>query len=328
MTSEKKTKKEKHKNSKKNVEEEPEIYLSQIPTSKPKSFTSADELNNLKSDKTMDVKVFKNDIRFYSPNKKKAKRTIAYKDLKDVELDETSPEVVRLIVNAKGKNKCYQLTVSDDGDRRKLCAFLRKHEEHKPQAASPANQSGIKASPESSHRQYVPRNTAFASSDISKDRQSNAGSCSNTSVHYEPSDKSSSTKMRHGLTYAELGGNGGLGFDRRSRSTGFDADYDQDGNDFDSNTDQLTRGYRHGYAPSRQFYDSGRPASSFHGRSRFSYEEEPQYVDDDYESQTSGYGDYESDFSDETIIARPVKPRSLTFYTPFLKVPQNDRPYY
>lgn len=54
--------------------------------------------------------------------------------------------------------------------------------------------------------------------------------------------------------------------------------------------------------------------------------EEGYYDENDYESQC--YSRAESPYSSQTMVERPGKPRSLTYYTPFLAVPSVRRDYY
>ncbi len=359
-TKEKKPKKEKNekktKKDKKGGEEEPEFCLFQVPTYKPKAYKDDSDLKKLKAGKPMDVKFFKDGIKLYQPGKKKPKRAISYSQLAEMTRDEHAPELVRLTENAKGKKFCHQLVITDDENRQKVQRYLGATETlDRPRSVSvslprPASKGSISsASSDRSSRRpptvqnmgaaYTPnhtaRNTGFASSDFSKSAPSAVSSNHKSNVHYEPSNRPKPTHFRAGIRNADVEARSEHGYDRRSRSIGFGQDYYPEGNDFDSNSDQLTRSDRRSeykdYAQSGGFYGSGRPGSSYYGQSRITYDDgydDEDDEDDEYGSETSGYGDYESGYSDQTVVARPVKPRSLTFYSPFLKVPRNTAPYY
>ncbi|VDK34737.1 unnamed protein product [Taenia asiatica] len=320
MPSVQKEKKKKDSKKGKSAEEEPEICLFQIPTFKPKAFKSKDELDDLKSGKPMDIKLFKDGVYFYAQGKKKLKHTIPYDELRDIDFVEGSPELVRLIVKSQGKNTCYQIIVADDVNRDKLCGFLQK-KKGKDRQTSPTEQTekSLEDLSQSEHKSPPPKSGGFAASEFSKNMSSEM-SYNDNNAHFDPSNRYRSAGIKSGLKSSNMGRYSEAGLDRRSRSTAFNVNYRQDEDDMSSITDQLTQGAYHGYGPSRRY------ESSSYARSRISYE--PDYVDDDYDGQTSGYGYDDSEYSDETIVVRPVKPRSLTFYTPFLKVPRNRGPYY
>ncbi|CDS41041.1 expressed conserved protein [Echinococcus multilocularis] len=303
------------------AKEEPEICLFQIPAFKPKAFKSKDELDDIKKDKPMDIKLFKDGVHFYPQGKKKVKHSIPYDKLQDVEFVEGSPELVRLIVNSKGKNTCYQVMVTDNVNRERLCGFLREKrgKEHQSPSTEQSEQTAEEPS-QFEHKPSSPKNGSFAASDFSKNMSSEMSYNGNSNVHDDPSNKYKSAGLKSGLKSSNLSRNSEAAFDRRSRSTAFNVDYYQGEDNLNSITDQLPQSIHQGYASSR------RPESSYYARSRIS--REPKYANDDYDEQTSGYGYDDSADSDETIVVRPVKPRSLTFYTPFLKVPRNREPYY
>lgn len=321
MPSVQKEKKKKGNKKGTSTDEEPELCLFQIPTFKPKAFKSKDELGDLKNDKPTDIKLFKDGVHFYAQGKKKVKHVIPYDELQDIELVEGSPEMVRLIVNSKGKNTCYQVVVADVVNRDKLCGFLQE-KKGKEKQASPTERTekSVEDPSQSEHKRTPPKDGGFAASDYSKNMSSEMSYNDNTKMHHGPSNGYRSTGSKPGLKSCSMGGNSEAAFDRRSRSTAFNVGYRQGEDDMNSFADQLTRSAHRGYVPSRRY------ESSSYSRSRISYE--PDYVDDDYDGQTSGYGYDDSEYSDETVVVRPIKPRSLTFYTPFLKVPRNRGPYY
>ncbi|VDM30675.1 unnamed protein product [Hydatigera taeniaeformis] len=312
--------KKKKDNKKGKSAEEPEICLFQIPTFKPKAFKSKDELDDLKNGKPMDIKLFKDGVHFYAQGKKKVKHEIPYNELQDIEFVDGSPELVRLIVNSKGKTTCYQVIVADDVNREKMCEFLRekKGKEHHVSSMGKTEQT-VEEPSQSEHKPPPPKNMGFAASDFSKNMSSEMSYNDNTNVHYDPPNKYKSMGLKSGFKSSNMSRNSEAAFDRRSRSTAFNVDYRQEEDDFNSIADQFAQSVHQGYAPSRRY------ETSSYARSRISYE--PDYVDDDYDEQTSGYVYDDSEDSDETIVVRPVKPRSLTFYTPFLKVPRNRGPY-
>ncbi|KAL5112774.1 hypothetical protein TcWFU_008649 [Taenia crassiceps] len=320
MPSAQKEKKNKGNKKGKSADEEPEICLFQTPTFKPKAFKSKDELDDLKNGKPMDIKLFKDGVHFYAQGKKKVKYTIPYDELQDIEFVEGSPELVRLIVNSKGKNTCYQVIVADDVNREKLCGFLQE-EKGKRRQTSPTEQTekSVEDLSQSDHKPPAPKNGGFASSEFSKNTPSEM-SYNGNNMHYDPSNRYRSAGLKSGLKSINMGRSSEAAFDRRSRSTVFNVDYRQEEDCMSSIADQLAQSAHRDYIPSRRY------ESSSYARSRISYE--PDYVDADYDGETSGYGYDDSEYSDETVVVRPAKPRSLTFYTPFLKVPRNRGPYY
>lgn len=316
MTSSKKDKEKKSSKRDKISEEEPEICLFRIPTFKPKAFTSKDELTDLKNDKAMDLKLFDTGMNFYDQGKKKVKRSILYDDIHSFELVEGSPELVRFITKSKGKKVCYQIIVADGVNRQKLYDFL-KEKKGIADRTPPSTKPVVEEPAEPQYKPPPAKNTGFGGSEFSKNDSSERSSNYN---NYEPPNKYRSATFKPSRRGSHLGHTSESAFDRRSRSTALNAEYYQDDDDFNSVNDQIAQSTQQEYAPSRW------PESSYYARSRISYDTE--YVDDDYDGQTSGYGYDDSDYSDETIVVRPVKPRSLTFYTPFVKVQQSRGAHY
>lgn len=300
----------------KSVAEEPELVLFQIPTYKPKTFKTKAELKDFKNDKLMDIRLFSNEMNFYQQGKKKVKRNINYNAIEEIAKVDGSPELVQLIAKSKGKNKCYQFLVADDVNRKQLCEILESKRSQSSRHSfettgqSSTDLSEVSKDLEKADINYVGspiKNMGFSTSNFSKNKNSRAN------YNYHPSSKDSReedniswpTKSRSTIRTDDA-------FERRKP---FDWDYDDGNADFDTIQDQLTQNYRRGYPSSRHQY----------AKSRITYE--PDYLYDEYEEQTSSYG-YNDIDSEETVVARPTKPRSLTFYTPFLRVAPDRAPFY
>nr|CDS32108.1 expressed conserved protein [Hymenolepis microstoma] len=322
------------------VSEEPEICLFKVPISKPKAYKKKAELKDFKSDKPMDIKVFNNGIQFFPVGKKKPKRTIEYTMLNGVQKVDDSPELLRLMTKSKDKKVCYQITVTDEVNRNKLYEYLEektsrgKRRDTEPAKESPLasktlpeetddkheNIKNVKSEVEETHKSYeepLIKNSGLTPSEYS--RNPTSGMNYNHVSYAEPDYGDQYPKQRSIIRHGGMNGrNSEAAFDRKSRSTMFNVEYADD--DLNSINDRQTRGMRGGYP-------SWGPASSYHSRSRIS--EEHDYIDDDYQDEYStDYDDDYSEYSRETVVVRPTKPRSLTFYTPFLKIPQSRVPFY
>ncbi|KAM3174796.1 hypothetical protein ACTXT7_009795 [Hymenolepis weldensis] len=316
--------------------EEPEICLFQVPTFKPKTYKVKTELKDFKSNKVMDIKVFNNGIQFLPAGKKRPKKIIEYAILDDITKVDGSPELIRFMTKSKGKKICYQITVTDEVNRNKLLEYLEdktiRSKKHKTQPATESkvtteattektdNRPKRKSEAGKTHSTYEDapiKNSSLAPSESSRnqifDMNYNYGPPTEDS-NGNQNPKQGSTIRHGGMTGRESE----VPFNRKSRSNMFNVGYADD--DFSSVNDQQIRGMRSEYPPRH-------PESFYYSRSRIS--EEAEYVDDDYQDESSSGYEYDySEYSEETVVVRPVKPRSLTFYTPFLKVPQPRVPFY
>lgn len=297
------------------IVEEPEIVIFDVPTCKPKTFKAKSELRALKNDKPMDLKIYKDRIDFCPVDKRKVKRTIDYAVLQDVQKADGSPELMQLITKTKCKKVCYQIKVDDEANRNKLWEFLETRTVRGKKSKSKKEDA---PEAESNADDVLPRETETKSNKTKSSKNQNQVDNidqplpTDANYNYEGYEEQYSHQK-------PIIRNGGMG---KSRSTGFNLDYvDDDDDDYPIVHEHPGRAVRRGYLPRY-------PESSYYSRSRISVE--PEYVDDDYvDDDSNGYDDYDdSEYSEETVVVRPMKPRSLTFYTPFLKVPQSKLPYY
>lgn len=316
--------------------EEPEICLFQVPTFKPKTYKVKTELKDFKSDKVMDIKVFNDGIQFFPAGKKRPKKIIEYTILDDVPQVDGSPELIRFMTKSKGKKICYQITVADEVNRNKLLGYLEdKTIRSKKHKTLPTVESTVTAETATEETDGGPKrksvagktrsiygdtptkNSSLAPSEFSRNQTFDMNY--NYGPHTEDSYGNQYPKLKSNIRHGGMTGRESEApFSRKSRSTMFNEGYADD--DVTSFKDQQIRGMRSGYPPKH-------PESFYYSRSRIS--EEPEYVDDDYQDESSSGYEYDySDYSEETVVVRPVKPRSLTFYTPFLKVPQPRVPFY
>ncbi|VDN97089.1 unnamed protein product [Rodentolepis nana] len=316
--------------------EEPEICLFKIPISKPKAYKKKAELKDFKSDKDMDIKVFNNGIQFFPLGKKKPKTTIEYAMLDDIRKVDGSPELLRLMTKTKDKKICYQITVTDEVNRNKFYEYLDdKKSRAKSRDTETAKESPLPSTTvpedtedknektlvtEVTHKTYEDppiKSPALTPSEYS--RNPNSGKNYDYGPYIQSDYGNQYPKQGSIIRQGGMNGrNSEAAFDRKRRSTMFNVEHADD--DLNSFNDRQPRAMRGGYPP-------WGPPSSYHSRSRIS--EEPDYIDDDYQDNYSTDYDYDySEDSRETVVVRPTKPRSLTFYTPFLKIPQSRVPFY
>ncbi|KAM7541144.1 hypothetical protein Aperf_G00000036866 [Anoplocephala perfoliata] len=287
--------------------EEPKLVLFKTPTYKPKAFKKKTELKDLKEFTPMDIRLYSNEMKFYPEGKKKVKKSVKYSTIEEVTKFDGSPELVQVIAKSKGKNKYHRFLVADEVNRRKLYEILEGKESHSSErkSRSPVDSSGASednANADTDGGGPSIRDMGFSTSNRPKKKSYMAANYHQpTREHSREED--SSLHTRPAIRSA------------RVDSSKFSLNYDDENDDFNSIEDQLTHNYHRDYPSSRHQY----------AKSRLTYE--PDYSYDDYDEETSSYG-YDYTESEETLVTRPTKPRSLTFYTPFLRVPPSKTQFY